>query len=257
MKGNLLRFVVYLFIIILIIVSFHSFSSTSLASTDGSAHHRVTDIRDNTLAVSWTTIAETTGEIHYGTAPTNLDQVAYDTRGASFSDDIHYIKIQALNPETLYYFDIHSGGNIDNNNGNHYEVFTGPTLSIPPQVETSYGQVFLSDGVTWVEYCIVYITLADNDELGRPGKSSPMSSLIEKGEEGYWDTKLINARLTDLSDYFSYSSVSGDEVELEAQCGRDGAAAQSVDTDNTMPAPAMILSEPVFTELYLPLTIKD
>jgi hypothetical protein len=84
-----------------------------------------------------------------------------------------------------------------------------------------------------------------------------MSSLIEEGEKGYWDTKLTNARLADLSDYFSYSSETGDKVELEAQCGRDGAAAQIVDTCNTVPAPVMILSEPAFTELYLPLTIKD
>jgi len=102
---------------------------------------RTTNVRDVSFTVSWITDVDADGEVHYGTDPANLNQIAYDVRGAGTSDDTHYVTLQALVPNTTYYFDLISGGTTDDNDGAHYSVATGPTLGLPGS-DTIYGQVF-------------------------------------------------------------------------------------------------------------------
>ena len=199
---------------------------------------QMTDVRDTAFAVSWTTNQSVTGEVHYGTDPANLNQTAYDKRGASTSDDTHYVELLGLTPETTYYFDVVSDGTVDDNNGNHYSVTTGPTLGLPGS-DTIYGQVFKSDGTTPAEGTIVYITLKDNGSLGSSGQAAKMSTLVDA--TGYWYTNLGNARTSDLGAYFEYSA-SGDSVMLFAQGAADGCAIQTVDTNEDTPAAPMALS---------------
>jgi hypothetical protein len=222
---------------------------------------KTTNINDQSITISWLTNVNTTGEIHYGTAPDKLDQVGQDDRGASTSDDTHYVILNALNPDTTYYFDVYSNGTIDDNQGNHYSVATGPTISIPAS-DTIYGQVYLSNGTTPAEGCIVYIILEDADGAGSTGQALSLSSLVDK--DGWWFTNLASSRLQDLSDYFSYSA-SGDHILLNAQCANDGTAEQTVDTGSDSPAPDMITQptatptptpEPGNERTYLPLTMR-
>ena len=198
----------------------------------------MTNVRDTTFSVSWTTNQLATGEVHYGTDPANLDQTAYDDRGASTSDDTHHVTLLSLIPETTYYFDVVSDGTVDDNNGNHYSVTTGPTVGLPPS-DTIYGQVFKSDGTTPAEGTIVYTTLKDNDSLGNSNQAAKMSSLVDSS--GYWNANLGNARTPDLSGYFEYSA-SGDSVMLFAEGVADGCAIQTVDTSADYPAAPMTLS---------------
>ena len=199
---------------------------------------QATNVRDTSFNVSWTTNQLTTGEVRYGTNPANLDQTAYDKRGATTSDDTHYAILTGLTPETAYYFDVVSDGTVDDNNGNHYSVTTGPTLVLPSS-DTIYGQVFKSDGTTPAQGTIVYITLEDNDSLGSSDQAAKMSSLVDSS--GYWFANLGNARTSDLSAYFDYSA-SGDSVMLLAQGAADGCAIQTVDTNEDTPAAPMALS---------------
>ena len=198
---------------------------------------QATNVRDTSFNVSWTTNQLTTGEVHYGTDPANLAQTAYDKRGATTSDDTHYAILTGLTPETAYYFDVVSDGTVDDNNGNHYSVTTGPTLVLPSS-DTIYGQVFKSDGTTPAQGTIVYITLEDNDSLGSSGQAAKMSTLVESS--GYWYTNLGNARASDLSAYFEYSA-SGDNVMLLAKGAAEGCASQTVDTSADYPAAPMTL----------------
>lgn len=198
---------------------------------------RTTNVRDNTFVVSWVTDQTATGEVHYGTDASDLNQTAEDDRGAGTNDDTHYVTLMDLSPETTYYFDIVSGGTTDDNGGAHYTVTMGPVLS-PPASDTIYGQVFKADGTTPAEGAIVYITLRDADGSDSSGEAAPLSSLVD--DTGYWHASLGNARTPDLSSYFSYS-VSGDEVELVAQGAGDGTASQVVDTANDFPAGDMVL----------------
>lgn len=216
---------------------------------------RVTNVRDKSFTVSWVTDQPATGEVHYGTDPANLGQIAHDDRGRETRDDTHYVTLANLAPEVTYYFDVVSDGTTDDNGGAHYAVTTGPTLGVPPS-DTIYGQVFRSDGSTPATGTIVYILLRDADGKGSSGEASPLSALVDSG--GYWYTNLANVRTTDLTDYFSYSA-SGDEVVLTAQGAGEGTASQTTDTANDTPAPDMVLvttatptSEPTHTATSTP-----
>ncbi|MBM4431327.1 MAG: hypothetical protein FJ026_13440, partial [Chloroflexi bacterium] len=187
---------------------------------------RVTNVRDTSLTVSWITDIPSDGHVNYGTDPANLDQTAYDDRGAETFDDTHYVTLEGLLPNTTYYFDVVSGPTTDDNGGAHYTVATGPTLPLPT-VDTIYGQVFKEDGTTPAEGTIVYITLLDHDGSGSPEEAAPLSALVDSS--GYWYANLGNARTSNLSAYFTYSA-SGDKVKLEAQGAADGTGCLLVDT---------------------------
>jgi len=202
---------------------------------------RNTNINDVTFTVSWITDTAEVGQINYGTAPDNLSNIAYDDRGESTSDDTHYVTIYpsgGLALKTTYYFDIVSGGVTYDNGGNHYTCTTGPTLTPASPGGLVYGKVYKNDGTTFAEGTIVYITVEDNNGVGSSGSSEVLSSLVNSS--GVWDVSINTVRVEDLSAYFNYSS-SGDNVKVSAQGAGDGAASQTVDTDNDKPAPDMTL----------------
>ena len=59
----------------------------------------------------------------------------------------------------------------------------------------------------------MYLKVQDHDGAGSTGEATLLSTLVD--QEGYWHANLGNARLSDLSDSFSYSA-SGDELVIEA-----------------------------------------
>ena len=86
----------------------------------------------------------------------------------------------------------------------------------------------------------MYLKLQDHDGAGSTGEATLLSALVDS--QGYWHANLGNARLSDLSDSFSYSA-SGDELLIEVQGA--GTATLTVDTANDARAPEIRLaSEP-------------
>ena len=122
---------------------------------------RTTNVRDTSFTVSWLTNLPASSEVRYGSDPNHLNETAYDQRGEATSDDTHFVTVNGLLPNTTYYFDVVSGGTIDDNGGTHYAVSTGSTLGVPGS-DTISGQVFLT-GTTPAEGSLVYITLSDAD----------------------------------------------------------------------------------------------
>ena len=122
---------------------------------------RTTNVRDTSFTVSWLTDLPASSEVRYGSDPNHLNETAYDQRGEATSDDTHFVTVNGLLPNTTYYFDVVSGGTIDDNGGTHYAVSTGSTLGVPGS-DTISGQVFLT-GTTPAEGSLVYITLSDAD----------------------------------------------------------------------------------------------
>ncbi len=196
----------------------------------------ISNITDTSFVVSWTTSSNQAGYISYGTSPSALNMNAYDKRGAGTSSTTHYIVASGLTPSTTYYFDIVSGATTYDNNGSHFSVTTGGTLSIPAP-DNAYGMVYKSGGTVYANGAIVYLKIRDNDCSGSSGESQMLSSLID--ETGYWVINLSTARLQDLSSYFTYSSA--DLVEINADGSIDGIASQSVQAGSVKPAPTMTL----------------
>lgn len=199
---------------------------------------RFSNVRDATFTVSWTTGNTVQGEVRYGTSASNLSQSAQDVRGSSARDDTHYVTIQGIQPNTRYFVDVISGGIVDDNGGNHYQVTTAPTLNTVPPSDTVYGQIFKRDVSTPARGALVYITLQDDDNGGSQGEAALLSSLVDN--DGYWFTNLGNARTDDLQGYFSYSA-SGDQLVLEARGADDGQAVRTFDTADDSPADAITL----------------
>jgi len=176
----------------------------------------ISEIRESnptsaSFTVSWITNGNANGLVHYSLNPDLTDfMTAYDDRGVSHLDDTHHVSIGDLNPETTYYYEIVSGGTIDNNSGLYYSFSTMKIPSEPPPTCPAYGWVYLEDGVTPAEGAIVYL------EISHYGESSYwISGLVNS--IGIWVLNLGDLYSTITDDLLPYSE--GDPLLLEFQGG--------------------------------------
>jgi len=63
---------------------------------------------ETTVTLVWRTSEATTGEVHYGTDPTDLDQTAT----SDVEDPNHAVEITGLTPDTTYYYAVFSAGQL-------------------------------------------------------------------------------------------------------------------------------------------------
>lgn len=70
--------------------------------------------------ISWTTTDSTDGCVRYGLT-TFLGDTACDPRA---DDDLHFVQMSGLTPDTTYYFEVASGGEVDSNGGSYYSFNT-------------------------------------------------------------------------------------------------------------------------------------
>jgi phosphodiesterase/alkaline phosphatase D-like protein len=68
-------------------------------------------VDDNSAQVAWSTNAKSSAIVHYGTSPTNLTQTAEEPWGGDTNKwtTVHRVKIQNLQPNTTYYYQVESG----------------------------------------------------------------------------------------------------------------------------------------------------
>jgi hypothetical protein len=173
---------------------------------------RVSNNTSASVTISWITDEETGGQVRYGAQSDLSDAlVAYDTRGEAFEGCTHYVVIANLQPETGYYFEVISNGEVDNNQGRYYSCKTMKVPSAPPGTCLYYGYVYHRDGTTPAEGALVFarLTHAGVD-------SYPLSELV--GTQGSFLFTVREARSTATDDLFSYTN--GDPLRLEAMyCG--------------------------------------
>lgn len=197
---------------------------------------QISNQRDVATSISWLTDTPAVGVIRYG-ATTALGSEAADDRGAAVLSETHHVTIAGLLPGTLYYFDVVSDGEVDDNGGAHYTFRAGPTLGPMPPT-TAYGQVLKADGVTPAEGAIVSIIIEDRNGAGTSGRSTILSSLVS--DQGYWAQDLSTARRLDLSGAFSYST--GDVLLVSVRGGSMGAAEAEIGITAITPAATIILA---------------
>ncbi|HEV8634158.1 MAG TPA: fibronectin type III domain-containing protein [Chloroflexota bacterium] len=186
---------------------------------------RVANVRPNGLTVLWTTDAGVVGQVNYGTSA-SLGSTAVDGRGQAFSGRTHYVEVLGLAPNTVYFFDIVSGGQVDNNGGQHYQIKTGPEITgSPPSGNAVAGQVLNPGGVAPAGGALVWAQVRDGNGQGTGGASQLLAALA--GTDGRFNL-LLQPRTPDLTAYFVYSN-EGDAVEVSARA-EQGAVDLSINT---------------------------
>ena len=191
-------------------VSVFLFLSVSFGSVISNV--KITSITDRRFVVSWWSASSEAGSVSYGTSG-SLGSSSGEIR-VTQNQIIHYIPVgwpDGLAPNTLYYFDIHSGSTVDNNGGAHYSVRTGPSL-FPGSTDPRYGYTFSDSGGIWSQLNNVYyeMWLEDKNDLGTLGKSQVLSGLsnvtyTDGSSDPGWFAGLENFRSPDLQTAFSYS----------------------------------------------------
>lgn len=196
----------------------------------------VTNISDNSFTISWTTQQNTIGFLKYGTSPSTLNETKQDDRTEFTTTQgeyqTHHITIRNLDPETIYYFRVGSGGSnqLYDNSGQPYTVTTAPGLNTPPAADTAYGQV-VNSADTPVEGAIVYINLPNAARLSTITKNA-----------GQWAISLSNARDQSLNNYASYDpETSSMDLLIKGPAGQSSRVITT--TGNDQPVPNVTLGQ--------------
>jgi hypothetical protein len=170
----------------------------------------ITNLSDTSFSVVWRTSSKVDGYIKYGKSKTSLLEESWDIRDGLTSRNTYYahtVTTNRLDPDTTYYFEIYSGTEKYNNNGNMYSVKTLPLLSSPPPFETRTGTIKNSTNLgDWV----VVARIVDDDDMGTSGVSNYLSSMPD--DNGEWILTVGDARSEDGSSYFSFSN--SDKLEI-------------------------------------------
>lgn len=179
----------------------------------------ITDVRDGSFVVSWTTNIPSDGKVTWGlsTPPTTVvaDSITNTTT--------HYVTISGLTQNTDIYFEVSSIANaeesVDNNGGLYYQVKTGPTLTPPGGSKTVWGYLYQPGGTTLVANAIVYLQLQDGDGLGSLAPSQWVTARTTSG--GVWSYNLINVRTDNFGAYYSFTD-GADKLRIVGQGGSAG-----------------------------------
>ena len=172
----------------------------------------ISNVADKSFSVSWITNVDTTGQISWGTSPTNLSNTAFDDRGELTEDDTHHVTISGLAADTEYFFDVISADTTDDNAGAHYSVTTGPSLLFAmPEIVS--GTAYLMDGTTPAEGAIVYLQIGTSS-------SQVLSGLTDAN--GSWGVDIAPVRAQDFQSYYAHTDA--DDLVVNVQGSAQGTA---------------------------------
>jgi hypothetical protein len=169
----------------------------------GAESVQITNVTDNSFTVVWVSQNKEEGYIKYGTSKDSLSLTGSDERDGLMSKGlyfVHSVSVSTLQAATDYFFEVISGTNTYNNDGNKYIVKTFPRLTSSPSFDTASGVV---DGMPEHKEGVIVSYIKDEDGLGSQGQSNKISTLID--ENGKWVLSIMNSRVSDGSSYFEYT----------------------------------------------------
>jgi hypothetical protein len=189
---------------------------------------------DNRFYVSWVSAQTESGQVQI------IGGATYsDTCAECYSGVTHYIRVDNLQPNTTYLFDIVSGGNTYTNNDAHWSINTGPAQA-SRNPDTIIGRVKNPNGSDAVG-ALVYVSIRNSDTAGTNGTSALLSQVITSDDGGFFHIDLAQARSADHASLFAYSA-SGDKLLIRA-VGSSGTASTNVDSGRPRPGqPTLILT---------------
>lgn len=169
---------------------------------------RITNVTDKTFTISFYTDESTVAFVEYGEAPNDLKKQASDDRdqlsGIVKDYRLHHITVRGLDPDKTYYYELGTGSNTFDNEGQPYSITTAakPTQS-PSSNQTIYGNV-LTQAKVPAEGAVVYLY---SEGIGS------LSSLVKAS--GSFGISLSNAFTADKKGYANLTDES--EIEVKAQ----------------------------------------
>lgn len=158
----------------------------------------VTNVTENSFSVLWSSAAADVGSVTYGTSADNMTGSARDTRDTIVVQNeryVHHVLVTNLVPETEYYYEIHSGTIVYNDNGLPYRITLPATQSSPPDFYSIFGTVTGSGAAD----AIVFGRITSDS-----GTSAYASSAVGSG--GTWTLSLGGVRTSDYQSYFNFDS---------------------------------------------------
>ena len=165
---------------------------------------QVINVTDTGFTVVWVSRQKEEGYVKYGTSRESLTNEASDERdGITTRREyyVHYVPVSRLQPEIDYYFEIYSGGQVYDNNGEKYSVRTFPRLTTPPPFESVAGNI---EGIPDHGEAVVTAYIQDMDGLGSLGRSGNIGTLVD--QRGKWILSISDTRTEDGLSYFEYTS---------------------------------------------------
>ena len=178
-------------------------SATTLDLTSGEESVTIVNLSDVKFGVAWRSKNKETGYVKYGTDPDDLKEEMIDVRDSFSSKGEYYshlVESDRLEAETTYYFEIYSGEDVYDSDGDKYSFTTYPYLDDPPPYETREVSLLnASDPTDWV----LIFQLVDSDEKGTYGESGYLASIPD--ENGSDVISIADARSDDGLEYYEFS----------------------------------------------------
>lgn len=195
---------------------------------------KITNVKEDSFTVSWVSDTSVSGFIKYGDSASNMKLTIGDSRdqttGTASLYTTHFINVKGLKPTTTYYFELGSGSQTYNNEGQPYKVTTAANLANPPAADTINGKVLLASGQP-APGVIVYVDMDGG---------APLSTLTRSS--GVWTLPLSQIRTVDLAKYLTYDKTNG-KISITVTGADLGSATATVTTNNDSPVPDITLGQ--------------
>jgi hypothetical protein len=179
-----------------------SSGATTLDLISGEESVTIVNLSDIKFGVAWRSENKEIGYVKYGTDPDDLKEEMIDIRDSFSSKGEYYshlVESDRLEAETTYYFEIYSGGDVYDSDGDKYSFTTFPYLDDPPPYETR--EVSLLNASNPTDWVLIF-QLVDSDEKGTYGESGYLASIPD--ENGSDVISIADARSDDGLEYYEF-----------------------------------------------------